>query len=283
MNLSVRDIRSFSDLPEGVPVKFLGIVPTDSGRGGSMCGKSWTFSMEVNAWKVEGGPLIKSRVLLVFRKLNESQLDSIMEKLDDMCLISFVARRPKSTVKPKHYPQPVRLELEGISISKTQDRELRSIKTTHTEATHFEDPDFGTIVYDSFWKSYYVQGATFKGSRMCVAFKATNLKELQFLLAKARPFWSKRLQWFNAWRGYVYETCFELASEHWIETKALTKTAFLKHLGWPCGVEFYKRNGKFGFKLQGNNARIFENPGVYVHGTSINKFDTVSIGDRKKR
>jgi hypothetical protein len=31
MNRSDRDKRSFSDLPEGVSVKFLGIVPSDSG------------------------------------------------------------------------------------------------------------------------------------------------------------------------------------------------------------------------------------------------------------
>lgn len=281
MNRSVRDIRSFSDLPEGVSLKFLGIVPSDSGRSGGMCGKSWTFSMDIDAWKVVGGPLIKSRVLLVFRKLNESQIDSIMEKLDDMSLISFVAQRPKSTAKPKEYPQPIRLELEAISVSKTQDRDLRNIKAKHTELTQLEDPDFGTIVYDSLWKSYYVQGAIFKSSRMCVAFAATNQKDLQFLLSKARPFWSQRLQWFNEWREFVYQSCFEVASEHWIETTSLTKKNFLKHLGWPCGVTFFRRKGKFGFELQGNNAKIFENPGVFVYGTSIKKFDTVSVGDRE--
>lgn len=283
MNRSVREMQTFSDLPEGVPLKFLGVVPIDSGRGGSMCGRSWTFSMEIDSWKVDGGPLIKSQVMLVFRDLNESQMDSIMEKLDDMCLISFVAQRPKSTAKPKHYPQPIRLELERISLSKTQDRDLKSIKAKHTEATQLEDPDFGTIVYDSFWKSYNVKGASFKGSRMCVAFRATNLKELQFLLAKARPLWSERLKWFNAWREFVYQSCFEIASEHWIETKSLTKKEFLKHLGWPCCATFFKRNGKFRFELQGNNAKIFENPGVYVYGTLISKFDSVSIGNPEKR
>lgn len=280
MNLSVREIRSFSDLPEGVSLKFLGIVPSNSGGGACLCGRSWTFSMDIDAWKVVGGPLIKSRVMLVFRKLNESQMDSIMEKLDDMSFISFVAQRPKSTAKPKHCPQPIRLELEAISVSKTQDRDLRNIKAKHTESTQLEDPDFGIIVYDPVWKSYYVQGASFKGSKMCVGFKATNQKDLQFLLSKARPFWSQRLQWFNAWREFVYESCFEIASEHWIETRTLTKKEFLKELGWPCCVTFFRRKGEFGFELQGNNDKIFKNPGVFVSGTSLNKFGKVSVGDR---
>ena len=280
MNLSVRDMRSFSDLPEGVSLKFLGIVPSNSGGGACLCGRSWTFSMDIDAWKVVGGPLIKSRVMLVFRKLNESQMDSIMEKLDDMSFISFVAQRPKSTAKPKYCPQPIRLELEGISVSKTQDRDLRNIKAKHIESTQLADPDFGTIVYDPNWKTYYVQGASFKSSKMSVAFKATNQKDLQFLLSKARTFWSQRLQWFNAWREFVYQSCFEIASKRWKETSTLTKKEFLKQLGWPCCVTFFRRKGKFGFELQGNNDKIFKNPGVYVSGTSLNKFGKVSVGNR---
>jgi hypothetical protein len=264
------DVRSFDDLPEGESLEFLGLIAPGGRGGGSSDGraKTWSFSAEIAAWKVKGGPLVQESALLVYRGVSERKLSMLMKSAASLDVVSFLGQRPDKKQRPKTYSRPQRFELSKLG-PKTQDRELEALKKELLKPVVHRDATFGTLRLNRD-RDRFEGEATFRETKMNVAFDVQSVEELKELIELAKPLWKRREEWFANWRSQAREYYMkELAANWWVEDYELTPTIFDRLLGWPVAVGFSREEGEFRYYLGGWSEELFSDHGIDAHGSTI--------------
>ena len=194
-----------------------------------------------------------------------------MKRVSNLDIVEFIAERPRTSDRPKYYPQQQRFEL--IRFGKTvQARDLQDIKKEHTKPVVVEDSVFGKLEL-SRRHSQFAGEASFRRTDMVVSFETTCPEELREIIAIARTLWKNRQAWFSAWRKKVYEYYIREMMHWWSGDGKLTEKRFYNLLGWPVGVEFFLRDGKFGYRLSGWCEDLFTDHGIDAIGTSIHDME----------
>ncbi|HEV7282634.1 MAG TPA: DUF2262 domain-containing protein [Pirellulaceae bacterium] len=266
----IGDVRSFDDLPEGETLEFIGLIAPGGQGGGSSDGraKTWSFSTELAAWKVKGGPIVHESALLVYRSVSERKLSTLMKSAKNLDVISFVAQRPDKKQRPKTYYQPKRFELSKLG-PRMRDRELDAIKKELLKPVVHQDATFGTLRLNRDRERFEGEAA-FRKTKMYVAFDVPSVDELEELIEVAKPLWKRRQEWFSNWRDRVREYYMQgLVANWWVEEHELTPAIFDRLLGWPVAVSFSREEGEFRYYLGGWSEELFSDHGIDAHGSTI--------------
>ena len=272
--LNPNAVQSLEDLPEDVPLEFTGLIAPD-GNGGSSSdgrGKTWTFSADLAAWRLKGGPVVRQRALIVARKISSRKLSSLMKSTPNLGIIEFQARRPANTERPKTYPQRERFELIKLG-KKVRDSGLQSIKKELSKPVEHRDAVFGSLKLNRQY-GWFEGKSTFRGNEMNVIFSAQTIEDLKQLIQQARPFWRKRQVWFSNFRKAAYEHYTSSMSDAWWEGEGeLTQTKFFRLLGWPVTVEFSAEEEEFSYRLGGWCEELYTDHGVDAYGSDLNEME----------
>ena len=275
--VDANSINSFEDVPRGVFITFIGLIAANSSGGGSSDGKNrWTYSINLEAFRVPGGPIVRERVLVVCRDISERKLGDLMKQASPLDILEFIGQRPASTRKPKTYPQYEQFELQKF-IGKKRNAGLQEIRKELSKSVVVEDATFGTLTLNRQF-DWFEGSASFRGTDMNVTFETNDTNKLQDLIRKAKPLWKKRQAWFTHWRGETWSYYSENLS-HWYEGDApLTRELFMRLLGWPVGVEFYEDAEEgFGYRLGGWSEDLVTDHGIDAHGRTIDGPMDVSL------
>ncbi len=272
-----KSIQCFEDVPRGVPLTFIGLIAANSSGGGGSDGRSrWTYSINLEAFRVVGGPVVRERVLIVCRDISERKLDQLMKQASPLDILGFIAQRPASARKPKTYPQPEQLELNKF-VGKKSNAGLQEIKKELSQSVVVSDPTFGTLTLDREFDCFEGK-ASFRGTDMNLTFETDNLDQLQNLLRKAKPYWKKRQAWFNHWQDETWKY-YSRNLSHWYQGEApLTRDLFIQLLGWPVSVCFNEDpEGGFRYILGGWSEELVTDHGIDASGTTMDGEMNVSI------
>lgn len=267
------EFRSFTDLPREVPLKLNGLIAPNGQGGGAADGRgnTWTFSAELVAWKVQGGPVVNESLLLVWRKISERKLRVLMQATPNLSIIEFKALRPASSNRGRRFSQAVRLELTGLGRT-TKDAGLNAIKEELCKPVELRDRTFGVLRLDRESEQFAVKSA-FRGESLNVYFRTQSLNELQELIELAKPLWRQRPQWFKNFIKAAYQHYqVTMENEWWEGVKPLTEAKYRELLGWPVSIEFFKKDGKFQFIMGGWSEDLYTDHGIEASGSGINNF-----------
>ncbi|MEQ1904524.1 MAG: WGR domain-containing protein [Pirellulaceae bacterium] len=270
--------KCYADLPEAKPLKLIGLFRPSGGGSMNMRTKTWTFAQNLLAWRVEGGPIVEDDAIVVCRHISERRLNQLMKAIPDLGIIKFTAHRPKSSEKPKDYPQPLRFELVKLG-AKCVERELAKVKSRYQELVIYNDRSFGKLTFDRRSEEFEGQDARFRKQKLFISFCATNVDELKTLIRLSKPLWKNRKQWFNNWREFIADSMFEtVRNGWWIEEGELTRKKFLEHLGYPSLIRFWiEEDGEIGYELTGSSEVLFSDHNIEATGNTFCDFRNPSI------
>ena len=273
LSIQPASIQSFSNLPENVPLKFVGLIaPTGSG-GGSADGRgnTWTFAAQVAAWKVQGSVVVEQSLLLVWRKVSERKLSALMKATPSLRILEFHARRPAASERPKICAQVERLELIRVG-GPIQDAGLEAVKQEFCRPIELRDRTFGVLRLNR--ESEQFEGeSVFRGEPMNVYFRTQSMEELRELIEYAKPLWRQRPQWFKNFLQAAYQHYQgDMADEWWDGDEPLTEAKYRQLLGWPVSAEFFKDKGGFQFVLGAWCEDLYTDHGIEAVGSGLNDF-----------
>jgi predicted DNA-binding WGR domain protein len=270
--------KCYADLPEVKPLKLIGLFRPSGGGSMNMRTKTWTFVQNLLAWRVEGGPIVEDDAIVVCRHISERRLNQLMKAIPDLGIIKFTAHRPKSSEKPKDYPQPLRFELVKLG-AKCVERELAKVKSRYQEPVIFNDRSFGKLTFDRRFEQFEGEGAKFRKQKLFVSFCTKNVDELKTLIRLSKPLWKNRQQWFNNWREFIADSMLEtVRNGWWIEEGELTRKKFLDHLGYPSLICFWiEEDGEIGYQLTGSSEVLFSDHNIEATGNTLYDFRNPSI------
>lgn len=272
-------VSTFEDLPIGSKVQFVGLIdPRDGGfrfKPNAKRSKTWHFGCQLITWQANQGPVIREPIYLRKQRLDDSLVMRLIRQTRKGRIIQFQGSRPSDTASLDKSLWYVKLEgpilkpKNPVAIAK--EAELYEASRVHK----FENSVFGLLELDEQF-SYFQGNASFRGTEMYVTFETESVDELKAIIKQATPLWKKRQAWFSAWRQNIYRYYLaNLMGEWWQNDSALTEKNFYRFLGWPVGVNFHLKEGKFWYSLGGWSEELFTDHGIDAVGSTLSKMEVI--------
>jgi hypothetical protein len=243
--------RRWTELGKAPAGELLGVVRPRSvggygGIGGSPRGDTrWTVQIDLLAWRFEGGPVRRTR-LVVAKRVSERTLDGLMDSVRDFSVVRMRARVPREQLAGR--PQALMLTYQGLS----RDREMAKVAAELRRPLRLKDDMLGSLTFDRGLE--WFNGRTKWRGRGVGLTLVTEGGDARDSLRHARRLFRAAAQ--RRWGGLVERALLAEPYEWWRETwrlegdPALSEERFLARLKLRTvivspggGVEFWFADG----------------------------------------
>jgi hypothetical protein len=255
-------ITSTASIPRNKALTFVGLVgPSDP--GGVMSGgeTKWTFTAGLEAWKTDGGPVVREKLFVQAGKIGERKVAHLMDQFPNGKVVRFRAKLTRKQTGPLFVVELIQV------LGQVRDRELSSVAKELNAPTEFADRVFGTLRYDRARETFEGE-VSHRGEALSVWFHAGSIDEAREMVELAKPLWRSRVKWFKEFQVLARKALFDLCQSRLdADEEPLTTKEFLRLLGNPCGLDFRFDDGKLVYEMLGYSEELFGDHGVTAEGT----------------
>lgn len=207
-------------IPEGVGVSG---VPGQSGN---------TLILNLQAWRMDGGPLTKG-MLSIRRHVTDEEFSAQFSKIQPGSVIRARIASIQSHRDVLHIAELI--AFEGII---AKDPYWEALLAAETEEKTYADSVFGALTYDSHDESY-AGAARWNGVDVELRYYAEEGDELELCSQVAKKLWEQEKEWTARSLDLAVDMTLEEFNECWLDDEEeLTEKAYRKKLT-PCGVNLF--------------------------------------------
>jgi hypothetical protein len=264
---------SASAIPKNRTSTFVGLVGPGHPGGGMFGGETkWTFTVGLEAWKLDGGPVVREPIIVRASKIGERKVDNLMKQFPKGKLIRFTARPAKTQLGPI-----LSLELAQVR-GKVRDKDFSPVAKTLNKPTTFSDRTFGTLRYNREFETFEGE-LSHKGEKISLCLYTESMDKAQEMLELAKPLWRSRAKWFQEFQALAQKELFDLCQSRRDEDEEpLSTKEFLRLLGNPCSLALRVDDGDLVYELGGYSEDLFGDHGVTAEGNLKDGFTDIYEG-----
>ncbi len=196
----------FETLPE---ITLLGVVGARGPSGGKIGQQTlWSATVELVAWRQEGGPIQRTLLRLV-KTVTDQEIKELRQKISCESLIRFRAKL--ALQNPFDSPHAQLTSLLGAA----QDFELMEVLHEYQKPITFHDTLFGIFTLDK-RINWLETKAEWCGRTISLYASIENLSGADAAVQTAHELWKKMPEWDRRIKEYAVAHLLELKNDNWL-------------------------------------------------------------------
>jgi hypothetical protein len=234
------------------------VGPNGPGASRSHGEDLWTMSFNVEAWRVDGGP-IQERSLTVRRKVKDKELKT----LQDLILPYEVIRVKARVVVDSVLGSPEAL-LEAFVGRESSDTELNHFAERLQEPVIFEDPLLGTFTLDR-QVDWFTGQVVWAGETVSLNLSGSADADAREALKTAHALWQNQNEWNRQVQNFAVEELLPLKNDSWLDEGEAELT--LDEFNDRMKLESITVNADGSFDFWHNDGDLFWGHSIQISGT----------------